>query len=81
MHDPAPVQVNSEIESDEKPLVFKRTKSSAASKEVNLGQNMKQNTEFYVDLKEVKMFAKNKRKGKKSTKPKLSAAPTKGKSS
>jgi hypothetical protein len=73
--------VDSETESDEKPLTFKRPKPS--TKGPHLEQNIKQNTDFYKSLLEVKMWEKTqkKKKKKKSSKPKLSAVSTKGKSS
>jgi hypothetical protein len=46
---------------------------------VHLEQNIKQNTDFYKGLKEIKMLEKTQKK-KKSSKTKLSAASTKGKS-
>jgi hypothetical protein len=66
----------SETESDEGPIIFTRPKLS--TKGSHLDQNMKQNTDFYKQLKEVKTLGgiKKKKKKKKSTETKLSAVST-----
>jgi hypothetical protein len=70
--------MDSETESDERPIIFKRPKPS--TKGPHLEQNIKQNTDFYKNLKEVKMLGGTKKKRKKSTKTKLSEVSTQGKS-
>jgi hypothetical protein len=72
------VAAESKTESDKGPIIFTRSKLS--TKGSHLDQNMKQNTDFYKQLKEVKTLGgikkKKKKKKKKNTETKLSAVST-----